>query len=317
MSVYDVNRNSDEILIRGVIVALLSEFNKKLSYEERSPEYGEKTVDVSFFFGFGNDERYLQDLFLNEYKKGERQDEQEANGLYEQIPRGILKVQNMTVISDELTNNYVRGQYQKEENGQLLTYTANIVRVPLKLPCTVSVHVDTITQQFKVIQGIIENLWKQGDFKVDVNNVKVPGRYVIEDDFEKERQMDFSYSDKEASYPTVDFNLTVYVEYPVFKGDTEIFAGKTMQDLQRSITLEQFQPDEENEGGQRANYDDLSKLNRDSEEKRVNEGKQKDLKVGGGDPRVRGNNPHDKKWHDVWPHEGDSKPPNGGQTDSD
>lgn len=247
MSVFDLNYNKDDILLRGVIIGVIASFRDKVilkqTYEQKTEEY-----TVPFFFRLGGNERYMQDIFLNDYSFD---NEGKADGVYEQIPRGIFSLGTVSILSDELTNRFIRGTYTKQEGNELKSYTANVRRVPLSIPSNVEIFVDNITQQFQVIQSIIENVWKNNVFFLDINGIKVAGTYSIGEDFEREQQTEFGF-DSDVKLPKVPLSLDIFVEYPVIEGDTEMFSGDAIQSFERSVTIQQV----ENDGGYRANIDE-------------------------------------------------------------
>jgi len=165
-----------------------------------------------------------------------------AETFYNKIPRGILQLDNISIDAGSMTNKFVRAMYQRvQEDGTLKTFNSEVFMIPLKLPFTCSIYVDSNLDIFKAIQRIIEIFYKWNVFQVDIDGTRIPAVAGMPEDWQKERPLEYSFSDKKQW--KVDFPIEIQTFMPIFKNadngfdgaeDTEMFAGTVMQGMQTS-----------------------------------------------------------------------------------
>ena len=222
--IYNTFQNKDDVLIRAILVGTLHAFKDKLYWH--NVVNSEKTkVEVPFYFTVAGSERFLSDIFLNEYKLDK--EGQSTEGPYNKYPRAHVSMESFAIQEEYLTNKFIRADFlEQTEDGEVKQYNAEFQNMPLKIDMQVTVFVDSIVDIFKCMQATMENMYKNVYYYVDVFNIKVPCHFFIPESLDKERPMNFSFSDKKEI--KVTFNIEVHADYPLFKQDTKLFAGNNM-----------------------------------------------------------------------------------------
>lgn len=238
-SFFDLNFNKDDVLLRNVIIGVLATLNEKITWYNRISNDERVKISVPFYFSTTGDERFLQDHFMRGLECDG--DGNPTDSFYNKIPRGIAQMGGVSIETSELTNQHVRGKYDKEiEDGTMRSYTAEFIPIPLKISFTVEIYVDSNLDQFKAMESIIRNLYKDNVFDIYVGGVRIPGNLIIPDDFDKERTVEFKEGMMDRKDRKVSFELESRVLFPVFKNaesgfvgpeDTEMFNGNRMVKL--------------------------------------------------------------------------------------
>jgi hypothetical protein len=234
MSVYDLHFNKDDVAIRNILIGFLATLHDSIQwYNQIGTNIEErKLIKVPFYFSTTGTERYLQDNFLNNIDFDPEL--LKAETFYNQIPRGIADLQSIAVDGTSIVNKYVRMQHQKQElDGTLRTYSSEAFMVPITFNMQCTVYTDSIVDQLKCTESIIKTFFKNKVFQVDIAYTRIPCLAVFPDDYENERSIEFSFTDKKEFKTT--FSIQVKAHIPVYKEGTEIFAGNTMQSFGGNI----------------------------------------------------------------------------------
>ena len=224
---FNTFQNKDDVLIRNILVGTLHAFKDKLYWY--NVVNSEKTkVEVPVYFTVAGSERFLSDIFLNEYKLDK--EGQHTEGPYNKWPRAHVSMENFSIQEEYLTNKFTRANFLKQtEDGEVLQYNAEFQNMPLKIDMQVTIFVDSIVDIFKCMQAAMQNMYKNVYYYVDTFNIKVPCHFFIPDTINKERPMNFSFTDKKEI--KVTFGIEVHADYPLFKEETEFFAGTKMNSI--------------------------------------------------------------------------------------
>lgn len=237
MSVYDLHFNKDDVTIRNIIIGLLATMYDNIGWHNQiGSELNEKRkIQVPFYFSTTGTERYLQDNFLNNIDYDP--ENLKAETFYNKIPRGIVDFTSINIESGNIVNKYVRMNYQKEEaDGTLNTYNAEAFWVPILMSFDVKIYLDSIIDQFKCTESIIRTFFKSRAYQIDVSYTRIPCLIQFPDDYSQERSIEFSFNDKKEFLVT--FSIEVKSHIPIFKPETEMFVGNTMDGFSSNVIIE-------------------------------------------------------------------------------
>ena len=237
MSVYDLHFNKDDVTIRNIIIGLLATLHDNISwYNQIGSKVNEKKqIKVPFYFSTTGTERYLQDNFLNNIDFDP--DNLKAETFYNSIPRGIVDLTGINIESAAIVNKYVRMYHQvQEEDGTLNTYNTEAFWVPIILNVDCKVYLDSIIDQLKCTEAIIRTFFKNKSYQVDVAYTRIPCLILFPEDYTNERGLEFSFTDKKEF--TTNFSLQIKSYIPVFKPETTIFAGTTMDGFETNVGIQ-------------------------------------------------------------------------------
>ena len=228
MSSYNLQFNKDDSVIRHIIIGLCADLNKKLHYNQIVDGQPSK-IEVPFLYSFTGDEDFLHEYFLLDNSVDP--EKAKAIGNYETKPRGVVNLTGVSIDSNSLLNKYVRGTYQKLEEGKMKAYVAQFQMIPVILTFQAKIIVDTQLDIFRVLEKIIKQLYKNNTFQVDVGTLddgtyRIASYYKLPEDYEAERPIEFGFDDKKER--SINFNIDVNSFIPSFDESDEQFAGNRM-----------------------------------------------------------------------------------------
>lgn len=229
MASYNLKFNRDDSVIRHILIGLCANLNKKIYVMNQISQEERKKIDVPFYFSFTGEEDVLYDYFLlDDSVDPERK---KAIGNYDVVPRGIVNVNSFNVDSSALLNKFVRGNYQKEVDGQLKSYVSQLQMIPVIMSCDCKIWVDTQLDLFRITEKLIRTLYKNNLYQVDVGHIedgtyRVPVIYKLPEDYEMDRPIEFSFDDEKRK--SVNFSIELNTFIPSFEKDDEQFAGNRM-----------------------------------------------------------------------------------------
>jgi|688.fasta_scaffold21073_12 hypothetical protein len=196
-----------------------------------------REIRVPFYFSTTGTERYLQDNFLNNIDFDPQLLEAEA--FYNKIPRGICDFSGISIETSAIVNKYVRmNRLKQETDGTLNTYSYETYMVPMIMNVDCTVYLDSILDQFKCSEAIIKTFYKNKVYQVDIGYTRIPCLIMFPDEITNERTVEFSFTDKKEF--KVTFSLQIKSHLPIFRPETEIFAGSTMQKFAQSTIVPPF-----------------------------------------------------------------------------
>lgn len=260
MSAYNAEFNNDDVYLRYIIIALLAELREKIYYYNYIDGNRVK-VEVPFYYSVVGQERFLLDKFLFDAI-----DKDKATGDYERVPRGIIELESASIDSGSLVNKFVRGEFLREINGVLKTFSLSTQLIPLNLTFKTTIVANNNLEMFKIFQGIISSLYKANNFYVDMGGFKVQSSAVIPEDLAQQRPIEFGFTDRKEYL--IDFNIEVKsftfifengirledIEFIVngagegiglLRSDGQIYFGNVMETINLSIDDIKLSPTEE------------------------------------------------------------------------
>lgn len=190
---------------------------------QTGPEFGDKReVKVPFYFSTTGQERFLQDNFMNDLPRdpsGEK-----AETAYNPIPRGHLLLTGISVIPSEITSRSIRTNLNRmQDDGTMKSFSAETYWIPLELDFDVEVFVDSVLDQMKCSQSVIESFYKNNHFEVDVLLTRIPALAYFPEAMQPERNIEFKFdTDKKFS---LKFVLNVKTTMPVYNEASMMFSG--------------------------------------------------------------------------------------------
>ena len=174
------------------------------------------------------DERALQDFYI---QWNDCIQPKKVDGNIDVLPRGMVKMNNVNINTASLTNYLVRGDFVKEdENNQLLTYSAKMHSIPLKMTFEIEIQADTQEDSWKIWEKVVEVFWPTVAASVRWNYVRIPFQMGFPADMPIEKLFQWSYGSITSQNANTNMKFSVELEtyYPIFDKNTEIFKGKSV-----------------------------------------------------------------------------------------
>lgn len=219
--------NTDDVFLRNLLISFLRSLNEKLKYYQTNDQQQLLEVYIPFYPSMTGDEPFLQDFYL-EYQNcidGSIM----AEGNYDVIPRGIVKMGPSSIDPTGLTNKYTRMNYTKEsQEGEMKTYSAYTNSLPINISFDIVIKTDTLLDSFKIYQSVIETFYKTYSFSFEYGGFRIPCQAGFPESYENNKQLEFSYMNNPQN---IDLSFSVAVEtyFPEKDLTTERFRGNLMQ----------------------------------------------------------------------------------------
>lgn len=205
--------NVDDVFNRVVIVGLLDLMNNKITYEQIYENNVIEYVHVPIMYDFGSsDERFAQDnyTFFGSACFGDKK----IDGKFDMLPRGAIKYTGSQIDAANITNKSVRGNFTRNENGKIVTYSALLFTCPLTFNFECEMWIDNLDTAFKIEQSIREIFYKNRTYNVLYRGQKVPCRVGFPESSTLTKTVSYSFDSERQM--KLNFNLAVETYQPIF-----------------------------------------------------------------------------------------------------
>jgi len=211
MSVYLNNFNTDDSFFRSMIVGLLNFMTNRL-YIWTTINNEKHEQHVPFYYNAGGDERFMQDLF-QQHTLNDCITEKVVEANTDIIPRGHIALSSIAVQASSLNNRFVRGEYLKEVNGEIITYNAPMNLIPLEMAFDCKIIADTKTMSFKLLQRLLQTFYKAHAFEFMFELNPYRAMVAFPEDMGLENIHEFTFGDNTDS--NLNFQIAVETNLPV------------------------------------------------------------------------------------------------------
>lgn len=133
----------------------------------------------------------------------------------QEVPRMVVDVDNMSILPDQLTNPYQRGEFILTDNRQDIGYSAYVRRIPLNYTLPVKLTVSNIIEALKWQEVLLLLLYRNNVFHFQYYKKDNRGVYRFPEDTTQERNVEFGFDDTRR-YRTIQFNIEIELQYPAF-----------------------------------------------------------------------------------------------------
>jgi hypothetical protein len=241
MATYNLKYNRDDSVIRHLIVGLLADLNKKVSFYRQLDTNTRTEIDVPFYYSITGDENFLKDNFLFSTANGFECSPNPvgADGNYDVVPRGVVNLTSMTVDPARLVNKRNIGEYSKmNDQGLLEGYRAEFEMIPMTFSVDIEILVSSLLDIFKCTEQLIKKLYKSNQYNVEVGHLdeglyRLAAYYAMPDDYGKENPIEYTFDDK-GNYK-ITFSIDINSSMPAIDFDTERHVGNRMFKLTHNI----------------------------------------------------------------------------------
>jgi hypothetical protein len=222
--------NNEDIFSRAIISGVLQVLNFNIEYQQ---VWGNQLSDIEkinlpWLYNQSGDERFMQD-FYTQY--ADCNFPRKIDSETDIVPRGLLTYTGSTIAAQRITSRFVQGQYLKEINGKLQTYTSFLYSIPLTAAFDCQVVLDNFTNGLKIEQAIREAFYKTITFYVYFRGMRVGATVGFPEQYTLEKQLQYSFQSSLDNYIKLNFQLEVETYQPVFDKTVEMNANNTMKGI--------------------------------------------------------------------------------------
>lgn len=208
-----VLKNKDNIFIRNMIVATLGELYHLIYFFNHDGASNIKKHYVPFKLGIGQEQFVIDEYLDNLDFNGERCT---ALGDYEQVPRGVLKVNSIDLDMSSMTNKYNRIDIVRDVNKHLWTYNVETAFLPIKISFECTVVCSNITEMLKINERLFSLFGVRADyFEINHGGFRCQAAISFPDSYSHNYPVDYNFDTKKEYLLefSIDFNSVL----PVFE----------------------------------------------------------------------------------------------------
>ena len=235
-SVY-TRHNSDDIFNRSIIGGLLNLLNHSITYEQIWDDNVVETVEVPFVYNFVSNEpneRFIQDNYT--FFGRECFTDKIIDGNFEMLPRFVLSYDGSQIDSNNITNRFIKGEYQVNENGQINSYVGYMYTIPLTLNFSLEGWVENYVSAFKIEQQIRDVFYKNKTFWVLYRGLKI-GCCVGFPESITTGEKTVSYTFSQENQLKMTFNLVVETYQPCFDQSIKIPSSSRIEHIGYDVNV--------------------------------------------------------------------------------
>ena len=221
--------NTDDVFNRSVIGGLLYLLNHEITYKQVWDNNVTEDVTVPFAYNFSHakDQRFAQDNYT--FFGRECFSDKFIDGKFDMVPRFAVTYTGSNIDSANITNRFVRGEYQKEENGVINSYTAYMYSIPLTMNFDIEGWIDNTITAFKLEQTIRETFYKNRTFNVLYRGLKIPCRVGFPESMTVgEKVVSYSF-EQDTQLTKMNFTVAVECYQPCFDESTSLPAASRIE----------------------------------------------------------------------------------------
>jgi hypothetical protein len=229
--------NYDNIFIRTVIAGVINILNDRVYLLYRLSDTETKTHYVPFYYSMTGDERALQDFYL---QWNDCVQPKKVDGNIDVLPRGMVKMNSLSINTASLTNYHVRGDFVKEDdNNQLLTYSAKLHSIPIKMVFEIEIQSDTLEDSWKIWEKLIEVFWPTVASSVRWNYVRIPFQMGFPTDMPIDKLYSWNFSAVNSSNVNIGMKFSIDLEtyFPIFDANSQMFKGNAINEVLSSSAI--------------------------------------------------------------------------------
>lgn len=142
--------------------------------------------------------------------------------IYNIVPRCVVTLGGIDMVPDQLTNPYSRGTFQYDDGEQLLTFNAEVRRMPIKCNVTLKYILDSFTDALEMIQHACTKLAFIRKFNIVYMGQTIGCTYKIPEAFEDQHMAEIQGDTREDRNRTIELQLELESNIPVFSAPTVV-----------------------------------------------------------------------------------------------
>jgi len=224
---FDNLYNKDERFFSIIIKGLLKWMNTNVVLYDKPINH--------FIVSTGSSYLYLENNGY-EYRINETTGE---DMMYMSMPRGVIEISDFMFDMGSLSNNFVRGTYERIDQitNTIKGYNAEIRRIPIEVNIRLTYVLSTFNEALVLMQEMIDKLVYQRFFKVVYLGQIIECGIEFPTSLHPElNKIDFSSA--ETNQKTIQFDLKLTSNYPSINERTEISNEKIISDYKVNTTIQ-------------------------------------------------------------------------------
>lgn len=217
----EIDPNNQVLFFSSIYKGLIYELNKCIDLRGKNIPH--------FILNTGDDIMYLE--VKGQDHSVEPLQVSNENYVYNQVPRAILTVGNIEILSDQLTNPYTNGNFDIEYDGNVYGFHAEFRRIPLKTSVTVRYYLDTFTDVMDVSQQLISKLMFVKNYRISYMGQTIFCTYKPQTSIDKDMNITFDGGTTDSKLRTIEIEIEIETNFPLFEPKTAIMNANFIRTL--------------------------------------------------------------------------------------
>lgn len=221
---FDDLYNRDERFFSILIKGMISWLNKNIVL------YG-KPIN-HFIFNTGSSIMFVES---NGYEFSWKETSGE-DYMYMHLPRCVMELGGLTIPTEELTNPYSRGEYERRDNNFIRGYNAEIRRMPIELSVNLHYTLANFNESIILLQELIDKIVFQKYF-----NITYLGQIIeCSIEFPGDGQIELNKIDMaspEDKNKHINLDIKICSNYPIINERSEISTNKVINSFDLAVNL--------------------------------------------------------------------------------
>lgn len=155
------------------------------------------------------------------------------------VPRMVFDIGGFTVLTDQMSNPNVHGNFIITNSGFSNNYVANVKRIPLELGLTCEVVFDNILDFFTFTEVILTNSYKTRTYRFLYNGYEYEGNYSFDDSLNSDVSLVHSH-DSERRQRKLPLTFILNLQYPAFDNASKMISSNTMKKLTHNTDIDDY-----------------------------------------------------------------------------
>lgn len=169
-----------------------------------------------FIFNTGSSYMYVE---TNGYKYSVTE-VTDQDQIYMERPRCVANIGTIGIDTQELTQPYVRGVYERFDNGEIKGFNAEIKRLPIQMQLNLQYVLSTFNESITLLQELLDKLCFQKYFSIVYLGQVIKCSIEFPSDLQIElNKIDMSSSD--TNNRTINITVNICTSYPSIDEETE------------------------------------------------------------------------------------------------
>lgn len=213
-------RNNENLFTRAIIAGVLNLLNNQLMYEQVHCDGEVDNIEVPWYYNMSGDERFMQDFFTHYSHCFNSKQPKPVSGNFDMIPRGVITYSGSTIAQDALTSRFVKGNFYKDVDGKLESYTSYLFSIPLNIQFSCDMWVDNFTNALRLEELIRETFYKTQTIYVYYKGMRIGAQVGFPESVTTTKTTAYSF-ETERNVVKLSFNLEVESYQPCFDKTAE------------------------------------------------------------------------------------------------
>lgn len=146
--------------------------------------------------------------------------------IYNKVPRCAVTLESIDAVPDQMTSPYSRGLAQLEDGDTIMTVSAEMRRMPVKISVKLKYFLNTFTDTLNIAQQVLTKLTYIRTFKFTYLGQTILASYKVPESFSGEHLAEFDESTTDNRNRQIELSLEVESTLPVYAPRTAVDASK-------------------------------------------------------------------------------------------